>query len=170
MTIVRDQARAAGDRPLEGRALNTLALSRAGATAMRRGWDCCSAGSPSLATTSMGRSARHIGNHDLTSSVSTLRTLGLVRAAQQRDDEAEGLLRQALASVEGTDCRLLELGAAAVLARYLRARGRDSEAEQIEERLPRRIPGWLSRENSTAAPDDSALDERLAATTRRIAD
>jgi class 3 adenylate cyclase/tetratricopeptide (TPR) repeat protein len=112
----------------------------------------------------------HVGNHDLTSSVSTLRTLGLVRAAQQRDDEAEALLRQALASVEGTDCRLLELGAAAALARYLRARGRDSEAEQIEERLPRRIPGWLSREDSTAAPDDSALDERLAATTRRIAD
>ena len=86
----------------------------------------------------------HVSNHDLTSSTSTLRTLGLVLAAQGRDDEAEQLLRDALAAVEGTECRLLEVAAVVSLARYLRLRGRDCDADELEARLPERPPGWLN--------------------------
>jgi len=86
----------------------------------------------------------HVGNHDVTSSTSTLRTLGLVRAAQGRADEAELILREALAKIEGTDCRLLELASLASLSRFLHGLGRDSEAEELDARLPERIPGWLN--------------------------
>ncbi|HZP71855.1 MAG TPA: AAA family ATPase [Gaiellaceae bacterium] len=86
---------------------------------------------------------KHVSNHDLTSSTATLRTLGLVRAAQGRDEEAEQLLRDALAAVEGTECKLLEVGALVALARFLRARGRDCDAEELEARLPERVPAWL---------------------------
>jgi class 3 adenylate cyclase/tetratricopeptide (TPR) repeat protein len=86
----------------------------------------------------------HVSNHDLTSTTATIRTLGLVRAAQGRDDEAEELLREAVAVVEGTDCRLLEVAAVVTLARFLRLQGCDEEAETLEARLPERIPGWLN--------------------------
>ena len=86
----------------------------------------------------------HVSNHDLTSSTATLRTLGLVRAAQGRELEAEQLLREALAAVEGTECRLLEVAALVALARHLRARGRECDAEELEARLPERVPGWLN--------------------------
>ena len=86
----------------------------------------------------------HVSNHDLTSSTATLRTLGLVRAAQGRDDEAEQLFREAVTTVEGTECRLLEVAALVAFARYLRARGRDCDAEELEARLPERVPGWLN--------------------------
>jgi len=92
----------------------------------------------------------HVSNHDVTSTVATLRTLGLVRTAQGRHEEAETLLRDALATVEETDCKLLEVGAAAALAQFLRACGRDREAEELEERLPERMPGWLNRDDAAA--------------------
>jgi hypothetical protein len=94
-----------------------------------------------------------VSNHDLTSSTATLRTLGLVRAAQGRDEEAERLLREALITVEGTECKLLEVAAIVALARHLRTRGRDCDAEELEARLPERVPGWLNdadREPSAA--------------------
>jgi tetratricopeptide (TPR) repeat protein len=86
----------------------------------------------------------HVSHHDLTSTTAAVRTLGLVRAAQGRHEEAEALLREALAVVEGTECRLLEVPALVSLARYLRDRGRDCEAEELEGRLPERVPGWLN--------------------------
>src|SRR5205085_2587993 len=87
---------------------------------------------------------RHVSNQDLTSTVSTLRTLGLVRAAQGRDDEAESLLRESLELVEQTDAKLLEVGVIVPLARHLRLHGREAEAEVLEARLPARPPGWLN--------------------------
>lgn len=98
----------------------------------------------------------HVSNHDVTSSVATLRTLALVRSAQGRDDEAESLLREALAIVAGTDCRLLEVGAAAALARLLRAGGRDAEAEELECGLPDPMPGALNRDDAFAAVGETA--------------
>ena len=86
----------------------------------------------------------HVGNHDVTSSTSTLRTLGLVRAAQGRAEEAEMILREALTTIEQTDCRLLELAAVVSLSRFLRGLGRDGEADELDDRLPERIPGWLN--------------------------
>ena len=86
----------------------------------------------------------HVSRQDLTSSTSTLRTLGLVRAAEGRDDEAEALLRESLALVDGTDCRLLEVGSLVPLAAFLRDRGRGDEADDLEARLPAEPPGWLN--------------------------
>jgi len=86
----------------------------------------------------------HVGNSDVTSSTSTLRTLGLVRSAQGRADEAELILREALVMIEGTDCRLLEVAAVVSLSRFLRGAGRDREADELDARLPERIPGWLN--------------------------
>ncbi|HEX6762964.1 MAG TPA: AAA family ATPase [Gaiellaceae bacterium] len=85
-----------------------------------------------------------VSEHDLTSHRSTISTLGVVRAAQGRDAEAEALLREGLALLEGTDYLLLEAEARVALARFLRARGRLDDAAAIESQLPERIPGWLS--------------------------
>ncbi len=92
----------------------------------------------------------HVSNHDVTSSVATRRTLALVRSAQRRDTEAEALLRDALGIVQGTDCKLIEVGAAAALARLLRARGAHAEADELEEGLPEPMPGWLNRDDAGA--------------------
>jgi tetratricopeptide (TPR) repeat protein len=86
----------------------------------------------------------HVSRQDLTSTTATIRTLGLVRAAQTRDEEAETLLREALAVVAGTECRLLEVAALVSLARFLRSRGRDCDADEVESSLPDRVPGWLN--------------------------
>ena len=94
----------------------------------------------------------HVSNHDLTSSTATLRTLGLVRAAQGRDDDAEQLFREAVTTVEGTECRLLEVAALVSFARYLRSRGRDCDAEELEARLPERVPGWLNDADRASPP------------------
>ena len=89
--------------------------------------------------------------HDLTSRSSTMTTLGLVRAAQGCDEEAEGLLRDAVGLLDGTDYRLLEAEARAGLARFLRARGRVDEAAEVELRLPDPVPGWLGTADAHVA-------------------
>jgi hypothetical protein len=61
--------------------------------------------------------------------------LGMVRAAQGRDDEAEMLLRDAIDSLAATDYRNSEPEPLAAYARFLRDRGRGDEAGQVEERL-----------------------------------
>ncbi len=102
-----------------------------------------------------------VSGHDLTSRSSTTRTLGLVRAAQGRDAEAEVLLREGLALLEGTDFRLLEVEALVPLVRFLRSRDRCDEAETLEARLPARIPGWLGATDLPApggVPPVSDLD------------
>ena len=67
-----------------------------------------------------------------------------MRAAQGRDAEAEALLRESLSLLDETDFRLLQVEAIVPLARYLRSRGRDAEAEELEARCPDRVPGWLA--------------------------
>jgi class 3 adenylate cyclase/tetratricopeptide (TPR) repeat protein len=84
-----------------------------------------------------------VSDHDLTSLTSTISTLGLVRAAQGYDEEAEGLLRESLGMLDGSDYRLLEAEARVAFIRFLRARGRLDEAVAVEARLPERVPGWL---------------------------
>jgi hypothetical protein len=59
--------------------------------------------------------------------------LGLVRAAQRRDDEAEKLLREALEIAFETDFDYVRYEALHALAQFLRTRGRPDEAEPLEE-------------------------------------
>ena len=60
--------------------------------------------------------------------------LGVVRAAQGRDVEAEELFRAAVAAFAESGLRFAELQALEELARFLRDRGRDDEAAVYEER------------------------------------
>ena len=85
---------------------------------------------------------------DLTSRSATMSTLGLVRAAQGRDEEAEELLRDGLSLLEGTDYRLLEIASVVAMARFLRGRGRDDEAAELEARIPEPVPAWLGSEDA----------------------
>ena len=76
-----------------------------------------------------------VGDDDLSSRATTTMTLGLVRAAQGRDDDAEALLLEALALVEHTGFRGLEAWIATRLEEFFRGRGRDEEAARYRERL-----------------------------------
>ena len=94
-----------------------------------------------------------VGPHDLTSQASTTTTLGLVRAAEGTDTEAEALLRAGLALYDGTGHRLLEAQAIVSLAEFLRSRARTDEAAELEARLPDPVPGWLGTADArTTAP------------------
>jgi len=73
-----------------------------------------------------------VGPQDLTSQATTAMALGLVRAAQGRDEEAEQLLREAHATVAETDHRRSHLEALHALAGFLRERGREPEAAELE--------------------------------------
>jgi tetratricopeptide (TPR) repeat protein len=61
--------------------------------------------------------------------------LGVVRAAQGRDDEAEDLLREAAHELAQPAFRLAEIEALTELSRFYRDRGRDDEAARYEARL-----------------------------------
>jgi tetratricopeptide (TPR) repeat protein len=76
-----------------------------------------------------------VGMQDAMSRSSVRMVLGLVRAAQGRDAEAELLLREALDTLAATDLRNHEPEPLTALARFLRDRGRDDEAAVLEERL-----------------------------------
>jgi class 3 adenylate cyclase/tetratricopeptide (TPR) repeat protein len=76
-----------------------------------------------------------VGPHDITSVATTTMALGVVRAAQGRDDEAEGLLREAYELSAETEHRKNEAQALYALAQFLRERGRDDEAEPFEARI-----------------------------------
>ncbi len=75
-----------------------------------------------------------VGPHDLTSLSTTTMSLGLVRAAQGRDEEAEQLLRAAYEPIEASEHRLHQVGALEALAQFLRDRGREDEAAELDER------------------------------------
>jgi Tetratricopeptide repeat len=61
-------------------------------------------------------------------------TLGLVRAAQGRDEEAEELLRDAWETIAATEHRSGQRDALEALAQFLAERGRDDEAAELEAR------------------------------------
>ncbi len=76
-----------------------------------------------------------VGMQDIMSRSNVRMVLGLVRAAQGRDEEAELLLREAVDALAETDFRNVEPEPLAAYARFLRERGRDDEADAIEARL-----------------------------------
>jgi hypothetical protein len=61
--------------------------------------------------------------------------LGIVRAAQGADVEAEELLREGVAVVEGSELHLIRRELLSALARFLRERGRLDEAEELESEI-----------------------------------
>ena len=75
-----------------------------------------------------------VGPHDLTSLATTAMSLGLVRAAQGRDEEAEELLREAYDTISATLHRSGQRDTLEALAQFLRDRGRDDEAAELEAR------------------------------------
>ena len=82
-------------------------------------------------------SRQTVGPQDLTSQASTRMALGLVRAAQGRDEEAERLLREAVdvfSDLEGGYPKV-DRSTFQALVRFLRDRGRDDEAALYEARL-----------------------------------
>ena len=76
-----------------------------------------------------------VGPQDAMSQITTTFSLGVVRAAQSRDDEAETLMRSALERAEASPFRLIEREALERYARFLQDRGRDDEAAPLEDRL-----------------------------------
>src|SRR5215216_5950903 len=87
-----------------------------------------------------------VGPHDVTSLATTTMSLGLVRAAQGRDEEAEELLRQAYDTLAATDHRKHQCELLQALVQFLRDRGRDDEADELEARRD----GVLAEAASTA--------------------
>ena len=69
--------------------------------------------------------------------------LGLVRAAQGRDEEAELLLREAIDALSESDYRNVEPEPLAAYAGFLRERGRD--ALTAKHRVPHRRPQQARR-------------------------
>ena len=76
-----------------------------------------------------------VGPHDTISRATTRMALGIVRAAQGLDEEAETLLREAVAVVDGKDLLLIRRELLTALASFLRERGRVDEAEEHEAEL-----------------------------------
>jgi tetratricopeptide (TPR) repeat protein len=78
-----------------------------------------------------------VGPEDVTSLSTTASTLGKIRAAQGRDDEAEPLLREAFDIVAECEHRMQQRDALEALAQFLRDRGREDEAVEVAERRER---------------------------------
>jgi len=81
-----------------------------------------------------------VGPLDVTSRATTAASLAMVRAAQGRDDEAEELFREAVDTVSGTDFLEHEYEVLLPLAQFLRERGREDEADRVEERRGELFP------------------------------
>jgi tetratricopeptide (TPR) repeat protein len=73
-----------------------------------------------------------VGPQDVTSLVTTTMALGVVRAAQGRDEEAEALLREAVDDARGF--KLFAIEPLKTLAQFLRERERLDEAAPFEAR------------------------------------
>jgi tetratricopeptide (TPR) repeat protein len=77
-----------------------------------------------------------VGPEDLTSRATTRVALAQVRAAQGQDEEAETLFREALDIVAPSQYRRGLYDVVPPYAEFLRARGRDAEADELERTLP----------------------------------
>jgi class 3 adenylate cyclase/tetratricopeptide (TPR) repeat protein len=75
---------------------------------------------------------RTVGPHDASSIPSTRTTLGLVRAAQGRDEEAEALLREAVDRASDLAPGWVYGASVKRLSQFLRTRGRTEEAADLE--------------------------------------
>jgi hypothetical protein len=64
----------------------------------------------------------------------TTMALGLVRVAQGLDDEAEALLREAYESIAASEHRMHQVETLESLIQFLRDRGREDEAAELDER------------------------------------
>jgi tetratricopeptide (TPR) repeat protein len=73
-----------------------------------------------------------VGPHDASSIPTTRMTLGVVRAAQGRDAEAEAMLREAVDRAADLAPGWVHTESVARLAEFLRSRGRAEEAEGLE--------------------------------------
>ena len=73
-----------------------------------------------------------VGPHDTISRSTTRMALGMVRAAQGRDEEAEALLRESVDIVAGKELYLIRREVLLALAGFLRERDRADEAEEYE--------------------------------------
>ncbi len=76
-----------------------------------------------------------VGTADVSSDSTSRLALGLVRAAQGRDEEAEQLLREAEEILRATGFRRHRIAPLEALAGFLHARGREDEAREAEEAL-----------------------------------
>jgi tetratricopeptide (TPR) repeat protein len=81
-----------------------------------------------------------VGEHDLSSRATTTMTLGLVREAQGRVEEADELLADSLTMVEPTGFLGLEAWIMSRYEEFLRRHGRDDEAARYRERLAEIAP------------------------------
>jgi class 3 adenylate cyclase/tetratricopeptide (TPR) repeat protein len=82
-----------------------------------------------------------VGGGDVSSGSTTRLALGLVRAAQGREEEAERLLREADEVVRTTGYRRHRLAPLRELAAFLRSRGREHEAVEVDEQLAALLSG-----------------------------
>jgi class 3 adenylate cyclase/tetratricopeptide (TPR) repeat protein len=87
-----------------------------------------------------------VGPHDISSLATTTMSLGLVRAAQGQHEEAEELLRQAYDTIAVTEHRQIQCETLQALGQFLRDRGREDEAAELEARRE----GVLAEAASTA--------------------
>jgi tetratricopeptide (TPR) repeat protein len=78
---------------------------------------------------------RTVGPQDMTSLATTRMALGLVREAQERDDEAETLLRDAVQKASDPAPGWIYATVVRHLARFLREHGRPEEAAELEGRI-----------------------------------
>jgi ATP/maltotriose-dependent transcriptional regulator MalT len=76
-----------------------------------------------------------VGAGDVSSRSTTRLALGLVRAAQGKDAEAERLLREADEILRPTGFRRHQIAPLEALAEFLHSRDRDDEAAEVEEAL-----------------------------------
>ncbi len=81
-----------------------------------------------------------VGPDDRGSSATTRLALGVVRAAQHRDDEAEALLSDAVDELDRIHLLQAEREALGILVDFLVARGRDADAARYEARLAELAP------------------------------
>ena len=81
-----------------------------------------------------------VGLDDLTSISTTKLSLGVVRAAQGRDDEAAELMHEAVADARCTGQRALERWALGKVIEFHRSRGQEDAAQPYEDRLAELAP------------------------------
>jgi class 3 adenylate cyclase/tetratricopeptide (TPR) repeat protein len=90
------------------------------------------------------------GPQDVASQASTRKTLGVVRAAQGRDDEAEALFRESLEILERTEYLRDLSEPLRAMIQFLEERGRIEEAAVFRERLAELRAGAMPEEETAA--------------------